>query len=266
MAAGPAEHPGEHLAGGLRRQTQASGQRAGLVRAEIGHLHALTDVERRALGVVDEIAGGGDADEHERQAARKPARGRGRRSRRGSRRRNRRRKAELSVVSISSTNTTTGASISPEHHFLEKEGEALGGAERRPRAATTRTGRWRGPVGRRFRRACRSTSRPRSPACRWRSGRSVPRGCLRRPGARRCGSSGWTCPTAGARARRQRCPRDRAQGGHRRPGAGCRRPGWPEPPRPRCRSCRPAARCRARAPRFPGQPCRCSLKYSAYSG
>ena len=52
----------------LSGHAQRLDERTGFVGREIGQLDPVSDVERRARGILDQVARRGDADEHERQA------------------------------------------------------------------------------------------------------------------------------------------------------------------------------------------------------
>ena len=66
VAARPPEDPVDQVGGPAGRQRQATGQRRRFLLGEVGELDAVADIERRARRVLDQIVGGGDADEDER--------------------------------------------------------------------------------------------------------------------------------------------------------------------------------------------------------
>ena len=53
---------------------RCAGERPGFVEREVGELDAVADVERRPRRVLDQIAGRGDADEHEGETLKHPGR------------------------------------------------------------------------------------------------------------------------------------------------------------------------------------------------
>ena len=67
MSTGPAQDPGNEIAPDRRRHRQVRDECRRFVECEVGQLDAVADVEWRPRGILDQIGGCGDADEHEGQ-------------------------------------------------------------------------------------------------------------------------------------------------------------------------------------------------------